>query len=71
MHKASLRVPVCVCVCVCVCMCVLQYRNQILYLVESYRTVVIVGETGSGKTTQVRGRGHTRSHCQDTVQWLP
>lgn len=31
----------------------LQYRNQILYLVENYRTVVIVGETGSGKTTQV------------------
>lgn len=34
-----------------VCM---QYRNQILYLVEKYRTVVIIGETGCGKTTQVR-----------------
>ena len=30
-----------------------QYRNQILYLVESFQTVIIVGETGSGKTTQV------------------
>lgn len=30
-----------------------QYRSQILYLLEKYRTVVIIGETGSGKTTQV------------------
>ncbi|XP_003384417.3 PREDICTED: probable ATP-dependent RNA helicase DHX35 [Amphimedon queenslandica] len=30
-----------------------RYREQILYLVEKYRTVVIVGETGSGKTTQI------------------
>jgi len=34
---------------------IFQYRNHILYLVERYRTVVIVGETGSGKTTQVWG----------------
>ena len=30
-----------------------QHRNEILYLLENYRTLVIVGETGSGKTTQV------------------
>lgn len=30
-----------------------KYRNQILYLVERYRCTVIVGETGSGKSTQI------------------
>lgn len=32
---------------------IFKCRNQILYLLEKYRTVVIVGETGSGKTTQI------------------
>ena len=32
---------------------VFRYRNHILYLVENYRTVVIVGETGCGKSTQI------------------
>lgn len=32
---------------------VIQHRNNILYLVESYQTVIIVGETGCGKTTQI------------------
>ncbi|KAL5998476.1 ATP-dependent RNA helicase [Asimina triloba] len=30
-----------------------KYRTAILYLVETHATTVIVGETGSGKTTQV------------------
>eukprot|EP01041_Mallomonas_annulata_P008203 gene8203-16869_t len=30
-----------------------QYRDQILYALESYKTVVLVGETGCGKTTQI------------------
>uniref|UniRef100_A0A914LDT8 RNA helicase n=1 Tax=Meloidogyne incognita TaxID=6306 RepID=A0A914LDT8_MELIC len=30
-----------------------KYRNQLLYLVEKYKTVVVVGETGSGKSTQL------------------
>ena len=30
-----------------------QYRNHILYLIENFQTLVLVGETGSGKTTQV------------------
>eukprot|EP00002_Diphylleia_rotans_P021254 TRINITY_DN413_c0_g1_i3.p1 TRINITY_DN413_c0_g1~~TRINITY_DN413_c0_g1_i3.p1 ORF type:complete len:663 (-),score=132.26 TRINITY_DN413_c0_g1_i3:375-2363(-) len=30
-----------------------SYRTQILYLVEKYQTVVIVGHTGCGKTTQI------------------
>lgn len=28
-------------------------RNNILYAMEKYRTLVIVGETGSGKSTQI------------------
>jgi len=32
---------------------VFQYRNHILYLAEKYQTVVIVGETGCGKSTQI------------------
>ncbi|XP_016096386.1 probable ATP-dependent RNA helicase DHX35, partial [Sinocyclocheilus grahami] len=32
---------------------VFKHRNNILYLVESFQTVVIVGETGSGKSTQI------------------
>uniref|UniRef100_A0A673HAT1 Probable ATP-dependent RNA helicase DHX35 n=1 Tax=Sinocyclocheilus rhinocerous TaxID=307959 RepID=A0A673HAT1_9TELE len=32
---------------------VFKHRNNILYLLESFQTVVIVGETGSGKSTQI------------------
>ncbi|XP_033107107.1 probable ATP-dependent RNA helicase DHX35, partial [Anneissia japonica] len=32
---------------------VFKHRNHILYLVETYQTVVIVGETGCGKSTQI------------------
>ena len=32
---------------------VFQMRNHILYLLEEHQVVVIVGETGSGKSTQV------------------
>ncbi|KAK7412419.1 hypothetical protein VNO78_03878 [Psophocarpus tetragonolobus] len=32
---------------------VFKYRTAILYLVETHATTVIVGETGSGKTTQI------------------
>ncbi len=31
---------------------VASYKRQILYAVEAHATVVLVGETGSGKTTQ-------------------
>ena len=30
-----------------------NYREQILYAIEKYETVVLVGETGSGKSTQI------------------
>lgn len=32
---------------------VFKYRSAILYLVETHATTIIVGETGSGKTTQI------------------
>ncbi|KAK1156158.1 putative ATP-dependent RNA helicase DHX35 [Acipenser oxyrinchus oxyrinchus] len=32
---------------------VFKHRNYILYLLENYQTVVIVGETGCGKSTQI------------------
>ncbi|CAI0469093.1 unnamed protein product [Linum tenue] len=32
---------------------VYKYRTAILYLVETRATTIIVGETGSGKTTQI------------------
>ncbi|XP_057472095.1 probable pre-mRNA-splicing factor ATP-dependent RNA helicase DEAH9 isoform X1 [Actinidia eriantha] len=32
---------------------VFKYRTSILYLVETHATTIIVGETGSGKTTQI------------------
>ncbi|XP_058100672.1 probable pre-mRNA-splicing factor ATP-dependent RNA helicase DEAH9 isoform X5 [Magnolia sinica] len=32
---------------------VFKYRTAILYLVENHATTIVVGETGSGKTTQI------------------
>jgi ATP-dependent RNA helicase DDX35 len=32
---------------------IFQLRNHILYLVENYRALIVVGETGCGKTTQI------------------
>lgn len=32
---------------------VYNYRTAILYLVETHATTIVVGETGSGKTTQI------------------
>ncbi|XP_030831683.1 probable ATP-dependent RNA helicase DHX35 [Strongylocentrotus purpuratus] len=32
---------------------VFKHRNHILYLLERYQTLVVVGETGSGKSTQI------------------
>lgn len=30
-----------------------KHRNEILFLVENHSTLILIGETGSGKTTQV------------------
>jgi pre-mRNA-splicing factor ATP-dependent RNA helicase DHX16 len=32
---------------------VFKYREQFLQAVDEYQTIIIVGETGSGKTTQL------------------
>ncbi|XP_035211481.1 probable ATP-dependent RNA helicase DHX35 isoform X1 [Stegodyphus dumicola] len=32
---------------------IFKYRNHILYLLEKYQTVIVLGETGSGKSTQI------------------
>ncbi|XP_013145649.1 PREDICTED: probable ATP-dependent RNA helicase DHX35 isoform X2 [Papilio polytes] len=32
---------------------VFQYRNHILYLLEKYQSLILIGETGCGKSTQV------------------
>ena len=32
---------------------IFKNRNHILYLLENYQTLVVVGETGCGKSTQV------------------
>ncbi|KAF5177538.1 RNA helicase, ATP-dependent DEAH box [Thalictrum thalictroides] len=37
---------------------VYKYRNAILYLVETHATTIVVGETGSGKTTQIPQLGN-------------
>jgi ATP-dependent RNA helicase DDX35 len=34
-------------------------RKHILYLLEHYRTLILVGETGCGKTTQVNSGSET------------
>ena len=32
---------------------IFRFRNHILYLLEKYQTLVVVGETGCGKSTQI------------------
>ncbi|XP_054719741.1 probable ATP-dependent RNA helicase DHX35 isoform X2 [Uloborus diversus] len=32
---------------------IFKYRNHILYLLEHYQTVIVLGETGCGKSTQI------------------
>jgi len=32
---------------------VFRYRTHILYLIETHQTVIVIGETGSGKSTQI------------------
>jgi HrpA-like RNA helicase len=47
-----------------------RVRLHLLYAVEKYRTVVIVGETGSGKSTQIPQvmiHTHTREGTHDST----
>lgn len=32
---------------------IFNYRNHILYLLEKYQVLILVGETGCGKSTQI------------------
>ncbi|CAH0718631.1 unnamed protein product, partial [Brenthis ino] len=41
---------------------VFQYRNHILYLLEKYQTLILIGETGCGKSTQVPQYLHEIGH---------
>ncbi|XP_068624396.1 probable ATP-dependent RNA helicase DHX35 [Battus philenor] len=41
---------------------VFQYRNHILYLLEKYQSLVLIGETGCGKSTQVPQYLHEVGH---------
>ena len=43
-------------------------RSHILYLLENYRTLVIVGETGSGKSTQASAPADLNLACH---AWQP
>ncbi|CAN0495450.1 unnamed protein product, partial [Laminaria digitata] len=40
-----------------------RHRNSVLFALQKHRTVVIVGETGCGKTTQVSLRMLRASRC--------
>ncbi|KAJ0170419.1 hypothetical protein K1T71_013790 [Dendrolimus kikuchii] len=41
---------------------VFQYRNHVLYLLEKYQTLILIGETGCGKSTQVPQYLHEIGH---------
>jgi hypothetical protein len=47
---------------------VYRYRAQILYLVENHQTTLLVGETGSGKTTQLPQYLHEAGWTGDDYQ---
>uniref|UniRef100_A0A0N4ZNR1 RNA helicase n=1 Tax=Parastrongyloides trichosuri TaxID=131310 RepID=A0A0N4ZNR1_PARTI len=44
---------------------IFRYRKNIIYLMEKYRTLIIVGETGSGKTTQIPQYLYEAGWCED------
>lgn len=47
-----------------------KYRDQILYCLEQYQTLVLVGETGCGKSTQVPQVGLVyRNFLLFCLQW--
>lgn len=42
-----------------------RHRQSLLYLIEKYPVTVVVGETGSGKTTQIPQFLRQAGWCQD------
>ena len=47
---------------------IFRYRAQLLYLIETYPVVILVGETGSGKTTQLPQFLDQSGWCADGKQ---
>lgn len=47
---------------------IFRYRAQLLYLIETYPVVILVGETGSGKTTQLPQFLDQSGWCADGEQ---
>ncbi|KAI8433688.1 hypothetical protein MSG28_015686 [Choristoneura fumiferana] len=50
---------------------VFQYRNHILYLLEKFQTLILIGETGCGKSTQVPQRHLERARSKRNWYKVP
>ena len=56
LHKPSSLLPIA------------QHRESLLYLIETYPVTIVVGHTGSGKTTQVPQFLEQAGWCEDGKQ---
>ena len=56
LHKPSSLLPIA------------QHRESLLYLIETYPVTIVVGHTGSGKTTQIPQFLEQAGWCEDGKQ---